>query len=296
MLTEPKAPIFHTVYNYEDGDIQLLSSDNVHFRIHSIVLKLASGVFRQMLEVLGTQKSEVIPLNESSHDFSELLDFVYPKVVEDDSGYHLPGLTNHKTLWDITCAADKYDMPHVLATIRSIVMNTESLKSEPLELYAVASRGKWAEIARLASTETLDTRIGGANNIDTLRRIEKEDLCKLLQLHASRKEKILSWFDWANRDESFFIVYEWDCSCSEEDDGTQGQPFQGIWEAMRLQVFESLERLPSGSELRNDSFWTSQEQLWSYKCRSCNRILIPRDYFIQRINEVFQDADLPNSI
>ena len=57
---------FHDRYNFDDGDLILLTSDNVKFRVHSVVLKAGSGVFRDMLELARpNEQNSSEPINLS---------------------------------------------------------------------------------------------------------------------------------------------------------------------------------------------------------------------------------------
>ncbi|WVQ81192.1 hypothetical protein IAT38_003314 [Cryptococcus sp. DSM 104549] len=42
---------FSDKYNFQDGDIELVSSCSVHFRVHSYQLRAASSVFRSMFDI-----------------------------------------------------------------------------------------------------------------------------------------------------------------------------------------------------------------------------------------------------
>jgi len=48
MQTEPR---YSPVFNAEDADFRLISSDNVIFAVHTVILGLASSVFKTMLSV-----------------------------------------------------------------------------------------------------------------------------------------------------------------------------------------------------------------------------------------------------
>ncbi|EJD02553.1 uncharacterized protein FOMMEDRAFT_53760, partial [Fomitiporia mediterranea MF3/22] len=185
-------------YTYSDGDIILKTSDDVYFRVHSIILKLASGFFRQMLDIprAETESSdEAIPLTENSKVIAFLLDLVYPTTGtsgEDSNGVaRFPRLDTLSFTWAVTNAADKYDMPRALAAVRAIVSNSETLQVAPLGLYALACRWKWVDEARAASTATLSKQILRPENFAILRMIDSGPLCNLLELHAKRKEAIL---------------------------------------------------------------------------------------------------------
>ncbi len=51
MPNEPREPRYSPVFNSEDADFRLISSDNVIFAVHTLILQLASSVFGTMLSV-----------------------------------------------------------------------------------------------------------------------------------------------------------------------------------------------------------------------------------------------------
>jgi hypothetical protein len=47
----PNEPRYSPVFNSEDADFKLISSDNVVFAVHTVILGLASSVFKTMLSI-----------------------------------------------------------------------------------------------------------------------------------------------------------------------------------------------------------------------------------------------------
>jgi len=47
----PNEPRYSPVFNAEDADFKLISSDNVVFAVHTVILGLASSVFKTMFSV-----------------------------------------------------------------------------------------------------------------------------------------------------------------------------------------------------------------------------------------------------
>lgn len=175
---------YHHRYKHEDGDVTLLASDGLKFRVHSFLLKTNSSVFRDMLD-LARPSDEAI-LTEDSKTLSSLLDFVYPS--------DAPSLPKPATLKDVDVlveVADKYNMPRVIASLRSIALGEEKYRTSPLDLYALACKWKWQDVAEVASTETLKFNLNEDEYIDELKQLDAVDICRLLKLHAQRKRKIV---------------------------------------------------------------------------------------------------------
>lgn len=175
---------YHHRYKHEDGDVTLLTSDGVKFRVHSFLLKTHSSVFRDMLD-LARPSDEVI-LTEDSKTLASLLDFVYPS--------DAPSLPKPATLRDVNIlveVADKYNMPRVIASLRSIVLGEEKYRTSAIDLYALACKWKWQDVAEVASTETLKINLNEDECIGELKQLDAADICRLLQLHAQRKRQIV---------------------------------------------------------------------------------------------------------
>lgn len=100
---------FHPSYSDVHADLVLLSKDGVRFRVHSLILKLASGFFRGMLGIPKAESEgpeDAIPMEENADVIGALLDTVFPS-------YFLkyPELSSRiVTLADpLLIAAGKYD-------------------------------------------------------------------------------------------------------------------------------------------------------------------------------------------
>lgn len=134
---------FHPIYNdATTTDLVLASSDQVLFRVHSVVLSTASGVFRQMMGVQrdAEESSETpVQMDEPAEVLLALLDVFYPDrlCLPPAIGYGLPSGAFRQgqqgkawrqeqlsqsppfhILRDLALAADKYDMPGVMRVVR----------------------------------------------------------------------------------------------------------------------------------------------------------------------------------
>lgn len=137
---------FHPIYNdAETTDLVLASSDQVLFRVHSVVLSTASAVFRQMMGVErdARESSETpVQMEETAEVLQALLDVFYPDrlclppaigcgLPSGQGGSlgrggggkawrqeQLPHAPPFHILRDLALAADKYDMPGVMRVVR----------------------------------------------------------------------------------------------------------------------------------------------------------------------------------
>lgn len=85
--SEPKQPSHNLSYLFPDADLVLVSSDGVLFRVHSLVLKLASQFFRDMFtiprDVKESESQEPIPMAEREPVLEALLGLIYPNATGD---------------------------------------------------------------------------------------------------------------------------------------------------------------------------------------------------------------------
>ncbi|KAH8111708.1 hypothetical protein DFH11DRAFT_1707252, partial [Phellopilus nigrolimitatus] len=178
---------FHDKFSYGDGDIVLASVDGIHFRVHAFLLKIASSVFRQMLEIpreLSEGSDDPIGLSEESSVIAFLLNTIYPAET-------LPIPTKFPFVWSVADAADKYDMPRVLDVLRIKVACSDYFLGRPLKLYGLACRYKWDEVIALATKRTLKFNISNPAYMADLEGLSARDLCALLSLRWKRKRSLL---------------------------------------------------------------------------------------------------------
>lgn len=113
---------YHPSYPYRvdnlAGDLVLLSKDNVHFHVHSIILKFASSFFREMLEIPRTSlesAEDPIPLEEDAEIIAAMLDVIYPySILREEATKRAVDLFAE----ELIAAADKYDMLAISAAVK----------------------------------------------------------------------------------------------------------------------------------------------------------------------------------
>jgi hypothetical protein len=116
------------------GDIRLQSKDGVEFQAHTVLLSLASSVFRDMF-LVGTRREDTIDLTEDAKSISIMLEFIYPNS-------QAPLVTSFDTLDMCLRISQKYDiqgMTQTLDTQISINNMPQSLvHTDPLRTYQLA--------------------------------------------------------------------------------------------------------------------------------------------------------------
>ncbi|EPT03041.1 hypothetical protein FOMPIDRAFT_112740 [Fomitopsis schrenkii] len=136
-------------YDRLDGDVILRCSDNVGFRVHRLILVLASPVFADMFSLPqpATAESEsavsppTIDLTEDSKTILPLLDACYP--------FGDPTLDDLDTIDRVLDAAAKYDVAK--ATQFSQRRLHAFVSWEPLRAFAIACRMHFEDLAKAAA-------------------------------------------------------------------------------------------------------------------------------------------------
>ncbi|KAI1790301.1 hypothetical protein LXA43DRAFT_1017381 [Ganoderma leucocontextum] len=157
MATLPPHP-----FTYSNADIMFRSSDNVIYKLHKLVLSLASDFFSDMFELpqptlpsdlnLPTKPTDgqevdglpVIPISEPSSVLTPLLLLCYPF----DSDPDLASIAQVRTVLE---AAVKYDLRKAVKTTRHRLR--ELVPFAPLLVYAIACKLGFEDDARDAAKE-----------------------------------------------------------------------------------------------------------------------------------------------
>ncbi|KAG9084466.1 hypothetical protein FRC06_004074 [Ceratobasidium sp. 370] len=127
------------------GDITLRSLDGVDFRVHSVVLSLASPVIADMFH-LGAQQA-VVNIGETSEMLSFLLNFIYPRLP--------PPVPSFEVLEKGLHLADKYHLEGMKLHLRerlSLKASPVSVYSDPLRALAFACAHGLTDEAKLAAS------------------------------------------------------------------------------------------------------------------------------------------------
>ncbi|KAJ7064095.1 hypothetical protein C8F01DRAFT_1022197 [Mycena amicta] len=141
-------------FNDPNADIILRSSDNIDFRVHQIILSIASPVFRDMFALpratnpspTSTDLEKVVQMGESSTVLHDILRFWYPGAQ--------PSIQSISQLSDIIqLTIGKYDMQMLVPMAQ--VFLTKYLTTDPLTVFAVAMRFGWEDSAHAAAQECL---------------------------------------------------------------------------------------------------------------------------------------------
>ncbi|EJD00054.1 uncharacterized protein FOMMEDRAFT_148409 [Fomitiporia mediterranea MF3/22] len=268
----PKDSItFHPDYNEEEADLVLLSTDRQGFRVHTLIVKLASSMFKTMIEA-GPEKAshEPIQIQENGKIVKTLLDIIYPNKLD------LSNDVSIDFLKEACMAAEKYDMPVVLDSsrrhLRSMIDN-----HCPLSAFALASRYGWEDEQRLISTATLSQSLYIPESISLLQSVPSSGVLKLVQLHKSRRDILFESFNMTQAPGSHSI--QWDVVMPQKGSYCGScRDLQAVFKPsslaiLQLYILQEMERLPNGSSIRLQKFWDKDDlkPAWNISCSSCGR-------------------------
>lgn len=180
-----------TFFTTDDGDIILRagteSDPKYDFRVHKLILSLASPVFKDMFAVpqppdqtLNEQHQiPVVDVPDPPEVLDTMLRFIYP-------GVELPKVASVSALGALFSVADKYNIASVYSFLK------ESLKTflpaEPFAVYAAACRFGFMEVAREAA-KTGNTRCIIYGNYDKeVQHVSSADLFRWMRFVQEREE------------------------------------------------------------------------------------------------------------
>jgi len=179
-------------FNVPGGDITLRThgSPNREFRVHKLILSLASSVFRDMFDVpqpkpdahAGSEADiEVVDMIDPPQALELVLKLIYPLPP--------PSVDSLDLLVESLVITDKYNIESARARLRLELH--KFVDQAPLRVYAIASRFGFGEEAETASTLTIRTYLPALTDLpDDLKYIPATSYHKLVVLHEKRRKEI----------------------------------------------------------------------------------------------------------
>ncbi|KAF7791922.1 hypothetical protein EIP86_002948 [Pleurotus ostreatoroseus] len=187
----------HPAFADEDADILLCSRDNVLFRVHSLVLRLASGWFRTLFTLPQSPlpapplckrpPPELIPMVEPADVLAALLGTA--------CGHALPPLDSLPFVEALLHAADKFDMPAALSVLRLALTAPPLLDAHPVRVYGLACQWGWREEARAAAARTVGVDLCSRDAVRDMGAVDAPYLARLMLLHRRRREALKAALD-----------------------------------------------------------------------------------------------------
>ena len=180
-------------FNAPDGDIilRVQGSPNRDFRVHKIVLSLASPVFKDMfslpqprseaLEAKGGADTEVVDVTDPPQALALVLKLIYP--------FLPPNIANLDLLVEALVVTDKYNIEGARARLR--VKLPKFVNKDPLRVYAIACRFGFDEEAEAVSSLTTGTYLPALPQLpDDFKYLSPPAYHRLMVVHAKRHDSI----------------------------------------------------------------------------------------------------------
>ncbi|KAF8059832.1 hypothetical protein FPV67DRAFT_339972 [Lyophyllum atratum] len=269
---------FHPEFSFPDADVILRSFEGTLYRIHSYTLRTTSGLFDTMFnlpqpmkckganqghrEQLGSGEDgdyepEEIPIYES--------DFVLERLLRLLCSIPVPSWESYDDVDRVLTAAEKWDTPGPIASIRAALTCPQLLTSDPLRLYVLAKHFDWKEEAKLASTQTLKLNLHDPIHAPTLARLSSKDLLPLLNLHRKRRDMFKRLIDSPERfaagNSSPYHCSR--CGITQLDNHT--------WREYKNAMFAEIDRRPLGDTLGvvvgPSADWPESKACWEATCK-----------------------------
>jgi len=174
MEDNPSSPPF----SFPAGDVILRSADNVNFRVHTILLSLASPFFHDMFSLPQTSNElQTIQMTEKADVLVAILQLIYP-FEEPASPYA------GKLAIDVYKAADKLEITKVQPIARRRLCEWLDVLPNPLEAWAIAVRYDIPEAIARAKRHFIstDTKACLKEFPDYLRVVPTEKYAALISL------------------------------------------------------------------------------------------------------------------
>lgn len=275
----------HGEYDFPDADLVLSSNDGQRFRVHSCVMRLASRVFKDMLDMpspAGLPKdigvARLVPLQERGEVVKLLLDLVYP-----DRSFLEPEKLSFDLFRDLCIAADKYDMPgaqHILRMTFQLGVNCYPL----IAGYVLASQLDWEKERQLFSfsNKTLGINLRSPESREQLRAINSLAVWDLIELHDRRRDLLVEALDlgkWPRPEGSFTVNWERIRTHTDYRRGCCGTVSTCTqcpsWTALIYRLSEKMENISLATSLRDSGFWDREEfkLIWELTCCGSTKLI-----------------------
>ena len=302
----PEAARVHPDFSDEDTDIVLCSQEGIHFRVHSIILKVTSGWFRTLFTLpqsptptlesssstAGTssdkpptsssqryKEKEVIPMNESSEILEVLLSMVCGKEIP------VQRLHTIDFIEDLLQVVEKYDMPGAASIVR-LALSLTLIRTHPIRVYAIACRWGWADVAKAASSHTLHMDLLGPEVMQELAHVGSAHLARLMALHRRRRDQLRRELD--STDLFYANVVPGKCT------GCNTDINHARWHALKYAWVAMLEEQPV---LVAEKDLLERAELWEVlesKCPRCQKSLYNAESTLHNLRSILEK--LPTTV
>ncbi|KAF9528523.1 hypothetical protein CPB83DRAFT_854308 [Crepidotus variabilis] len=251
----------HPDFSSEDANVTLAAKESkMCFRVHSFTLKTTSGFFRTMFSLPqgSSEQSDIMYLEEDAEILEPLLRMI--------CGMPFPDFTSVDLLENVIFAAEKYDMAGALSILR-LCLVSPSLPEDPIQMYAIAKRQGWEEIAKTYSTRTLVLNIFDSAHQPALRTASSDAVLDLFMLHRARKDGLKQMLNTPP------FVSGTPSNCIQ----CNGRIDYRTWRELKYRMLTEVDERPLGDTILDPgmSLWPEALECWKACCGNsgCKRLL-----------------------
>ncbi|KAA1470181.1 hypothetical protein DENSPDRAFT_870783 [Dentipellis sp. KUC8613] len=172
----PSPPRTSPTFYYADGDVVLRSSDGVQFRLHKLILKIASPVFDDTFSVPQPPTAEtdsdipIVDMAENEKVLRMLLGFCYPGPP--------PPLSSLKDVRQALAVTSKFQIDNVDDFFRQKLL--DAAEDHPEQVFAIGWAHQWKDVVMAAAKATLRKPFFTGTIVDEFDNIPASAACKLL--------------------------------------------------------------------------------------------------------------------
>ena len=177
----------HDSYQFtaSDADIILRTPEPKLFQVHKNILSIASPVFRDMLAgPQSTKEAErappIVDVQDSAQDLEILLRMIYPVAF-------IP-ITDLNALSNALVILDKYNAEGLQDRLKSHLISSVFLATDPMRVYAIACRWDFKKEAEIAAPHAAAVGVSAFTCVDDMRYISGLDYHRIMLLVQERRE------------------------------------------------------------------------------------------------------------
>ncbi|KAF8320527.1 uncharacterized protein EI90DRAFT_2939226 [Cantharellus anzutake] len=260
---DSQARIFNEHFKDPHDDVVLRSKENIHFRVHSIILRNTSSFFRTMFSLPQTGSSS----SEAEHCLHlDEEDWVIEAALRMCCGMpiQIEHLRSFDTIEPLLHFCDKYGMNGPISIMQAAISSPE-LISDPIRLYKLACQFSWEAEMQLSARLALRFDFTHPDIISQLSGIDFADFARLLGLVRRRKDIFESRLN--NPDDFNGSNPHYACRIC----GTiVNDP---TWRILRMVLIRELEKCPLGDTIRGEEFLLWPETVACMSATHCSRAL-----------------------
>jgi hypothetical protein len=272
---------YHPSFAFSDADIVLRSTDSIFFRVHSHILRMTCGFFRDMLSLpqgAGSRDQRTpISVDETGIVLERFFEIIYCM--------ESPTWTSRIDVQDVLLAAEKYQARGMISRLRPLLL-TPLFTDSPLALYSLAARLDLEAEAKYASILSLSFYIYDTSHEHILRTIPSNYLTRLFILHEKRKRLFCDSMNDDNgwpvdgRPTNPFVHlnrYNTPRCCNRANDAAVVS-----WQRFQTRILVEMNKRPLGDTVTGEGMtnWTEAKNCWQMKCTACSRFIFDMGQFV----------------